>query len=123
MIGFAVIGLLLTATGLYGVLSCTVVQRTREIGIRIALGAGRSAVLSMVLRQAAVLVGAGVIIGTAGSIAAGRLIGGLFFGIRSGTPLLLLSAATIMLATAWLATYVPARRAASIDPMLALRSE
>ncbi|HEY7058177.1 MAG TPA: ABC transporter permease, partial [Vicinamibacterales bacterium] len=123
MIGFAVIGLLLTATGLYGVLSCAVVQRTREIGIRIALGASRPAVLSVVLRQAAFLVGTGLIIGGAGSIAASRLIGGLFFGIRTGSPLLLLSAASVMLATVWLATYLPARRAASIDPMLALRSE
>ncbi len=123
MVGFAAIGLLLTSSGLYGVLSYSVVKRTREIGIRIALGASRPAVLSMVVRQSAILVGAGLVIGIAGSIAARRFIGGLLFGIDGGTLLLLPTAVAVMLATAWLATYLPARRAASIDPMFALRSE
>jgi putative ABC transport system permease protein len=123
MVSFAAIGLLLTSTGLYGVLSYGVVKRTREIGIRIALGASRPAVLSMVVGQAAILVGAGLIIGIGGSIAARRFIGGLLFGINVGTLPLLLSAVSVMLATGWLAAYLPARRAASIDPVLALRSE
>jgi putative ABC transport system permease protein len=123
MISFAAIGLVLTSTGLYGVLSYAVVKRTREIGIRIALGASRSDVLSMVVRQAAVWVGAGLIIGIAGSIAARRIIGRVLFGINGGNLLLLVSAVSVMAATAWLSAYLPARRAASIDPMLALRSE
>jgi putative ABC transport system permease protein len=123
LVGFAAIGLLLTSTGLYGVLSYTVVRRTREIGIRIALGASRPAVLSMVLLRAAMLVGAGLIIGVAGSIATRRFIGGLLFGADAGNAVLLVSAVSVMIATALLAAYLPARRAASIDPMLALRSE
>jgi len=123
MVSFAAIGLLLTSIGLYGVLSYAVVKRTREIGIRIALGASRPAVLSMVLRRAAILVGAGLIIGLAGSIAARRIIGGMLFGVDGGNPLLLLCAVSVMVAAAWLATYLPAHRAASIDPMLALRTE
>lgn len=123
MVSFAAMGLLLTAAGLYGILGYGVVKRTREIGIRIALGASRPAVLSMVLRQAATMVGAGLIAGVAGSIAAQRFIGERLFGIDPGNPVLLLSAVSVMLATAWLATYLPARRAASIDPMLALRCE
>jgi putative ABC transport system permease protein len=123
MTSFAVIGLLLTSIGLYGVLSYAVVKRTREIGIRIALGASRPAVLSMVLRRAAILVGAGLIIGIVGSIAARRLIGGMLFGVGGGSPILLLSAVSVMVAAAWVATYLPAHRAASIDPILALRSE
>jgi ABC-type antimicrobial peptide transport system permease subunit len=123
MVSFAAMGLLLTATGLYGVLSYGVVKRTREIGIRIALGASRPAVLSVVVGQAAIWVGAGLIIGIVGSIAARRIIGGLLSGIDVGTLPLLLSAVSVMLATGWLAAYLPARRAASIDPMLALRGE
>jgi ABC-type antimicrobial peptide transport system permease subunit len=123
MVSFAAIGLLLTSIGLYGVLSYAVVKRTREIGIRIALGASRSAVLSMVLRRSAMLVAGGLIIGVAGSIAARRFIGGMLFGLHGGSPLLLLCAVSVMVAAAWLATYLPAHRAASIDPILALRSE
>jgi putative ABC transport system permease protein len=123
LVSFAAIGLLLTSIGLYGVLSYAVVKRTREIGIRIALGASRRAVLCMVLHQSAILVGAGLIIGVAGSIATRRLIGGMLFGVDAGNPLLLLNALSVMVGAAWLATYLPARRAASIDPLRALRSE
>jgi len=123
MVSFAAIGLLLASTGLYGVLSYSVVKRTREIGIRIALGASRPTVLSMVLRRAAILVGVGVVIGIAASMAARRAISSLLFGIGDEASLLLPIAVMVMLATAWLATYLPARRAASIDPLVALRSE
>jgi ABC-type antimicrobial peptide transport system permease subunit len=123
LVSFAAIGLLLTSIGLYGVLSYAVVKRTREIGIRIALGASRRAVLCMVLHQSAILVGAGLIIGVAGSIATGRFIGGMLFGVDAGNPLLLLNALSVMVGAAWLATYLPARRAVSIDPVRALRSE
>jgi len=76
-----------------------------------------------VLHRAATLVAAGLVIGLAGSIAAGRFIGAVVFGVDSANPVLLLSAAVSMLAAAWLATYLPAHRAASIDPLLALRTE
>jgi ABC-type antimicrobial peptide transport system permease subunit len=123
MVSFAAIGLLLTSTGLYGVLSYGVVKRTREIGIRIALGASRPVVVSMVLSRAAILVGAGVVIGIVASMAARRALGSLWFGIGGEAPLLIPIAVSVVLATAWLATYLPARRAASIDPLVALRSE
>ena len=123
MVGFGAVGLLLSSIGLYGVLSYAVVRQTREIGIRIALGAAPRAVLLLVLHRAATLVAAGLVIGLAGSIAAGRFIGAVVFGVDSANPVLLLSAAASMLAAAWLATYLPAHRAASIDPLLALRTE
>jgi len=123
MVSFAAIGLFLTSTGLYGVLSYGIVKRTREIGIRIALGASRPAVLSMVLSRAALLVGVGMIIGIAASMAARRAIASLWFGTDGEAPLLLPIAVSVMLVTAWLATYLPARRAASIDPLIALRTE
>jgi putative ABC transport system permease protein len=123
MISFGAIGLLLSSVGLYGVLSYAVVRRTREIGIRMALGAAPRAVLLMVLHRAATLVAAGFVIGLAGSIAGGRFIGSVVFGVDGASPVLLLSAAASMLAAAWLATYLPAHRAASIDPLLALRRE
>ena len=84
LVAFAAIGLLLTSIGLYGVLSYAVVKRTREIGIRIALGASRSAVLAMVLHHAAILVATGLIIGVAGAISTRRFIGGLLFGVGAG---------------------------------------
>jgi putative ABC transport system permease protein len=123
MVSFASVGLMLTAIGLYGVLSYGVAKRTREIGIRIALGASRQAVVSMVLRQAGFLVSTGLVIGVVGSIAARRAIGGMLFGVNSGSPLLLVSAITVMIVSAWLATYWPARRAAAIDPITALHNE
>jgi putative ABC transport system permease protein len=123
MISFATIALLLTAIGLYGVLSYDVVKRTREIGIRIALGATRRTVLAGVVRRAALLIAIGVALGIAGSIAVRRVAGTIVFGVDNGGSLLLIGAVSVMLAAAWLATYWPARRAAAIEPMLALRGE
>jgi putative ABC transport system permease protein len=123
LVSFAAIGLLLTSVGLYGILSYAVVKRRREIGIRVALGASRRAVLSMVLRQAAILVAAGLIIGVAGSIATRRFIRAVLFGVDTGDAGLLVGAMLVMVLAALLASYLPARRAASIDPTLALRSE
>jgi predicted permease len=120
---FAAIGLLLAAVGLYGVFNYSVVQRRREIGIRMALGANRSQVLTMVLRQAMLLVATGLALGTVGSLAGQRVIRTILYGIEPGNPVLLAVAISVTVAAAVLATYLPARRAASVDPTLALRAD
>jgi ABC-type antimicrobial peptide transport system permease subunit len=120
---FAAIALLLTVVGLYGVLSYAVVRRMRELGVRIALGASRGMIVGMVLKQAMLLVLAGISIGLAGAYAASRLMSQMLFGVRAGDPVLLGIACGVILITAALAAYLPARRAASIDPMRALRIE
>lgn len=123
MASFAGIGLILMSTGLYGVLSYDVLKRTREIGIRIALGARRDTVLALVARRATTAVAAGVIVGVAGSLAVTRLIGGLMPGTEGIGPSLVAAAAVVTLAAAVLAAYFPARRAAAIEPVRALRSD
>jgi predicted permease len=120
---FAAIALVLTVVGLYGVLSYAVARRRREIGVRIALGAGRNAVLGLVLREAMALVTVGLLLGLAGSLGVSRLVQSLAFGIPAGNPIFLAVACAIMVVTSLLAAYLPARRAASADPMHALRSE
>jgi ABC-type antimicrobial peptide transport system permease subunit len=120
---FAAIALLLTVTGLYGVLSYTVARRRREIGVRIALGAGRREVLGLVLRDAGLLVIAGLTLGSAGALGAERLLGTTVYGVRPGDPLILACTCCIMVITSLAAACVPALRAASVDPMQALRSE
>jgi predicted permease len=123
MMSFAAIALVLTVTGLYGVVSYAVSKRQREIGIRIALGAGRRTVLGMVLRDAAIWVSAGLISGSAGAFVAGRLLGHAVFGVQPGDPVIVGSACLLMAATGFAAAYLPAARAASVDPMKALRME
>ncbi|HEY8834228.1 MAG TPA: ABC transporter permease [Chthoniobacterales bacterium] len=120
---FAGAALLLAAIGLYGVISYSVAQRTREIGIRIALGAQRSDVLRLILRQGMTLVGAGVIFGIAASLGLTRLIASLLYGISASDPItfLLLSAALVFVA--FIACWLPARRASAVDPIVALRAE
>ena len=120
---FAGIALFLTVVGLYGVLSYSVLQRTREIGLRVALGASREMVLGMVLTQGLRLVGLGVVLGLAGSLGGTHLLGRMIYGVSPRNPLLLASACIAIALTAALAAYLPARRAASIDPMQALRNE
>jgi putative ABC transport system permease protein len=120
---FAGIALLLTVIGLYGVLAYSVLKRTREIGVRVALGASRRMVLGMVLKQAMLLVAAGVVLGLAGAFAAGKVLANMLYGISPRNPLLLAIACCSITVTAGLAAYLPARRAASIDPMQALRNE
>jgi predicted permease len=120
---FAAIALVLTAIGLYGVLSYAVARRRREIGVRIALGAGRRDVLGMVLRDAMQLVAAGLLLGLAGAIVVSRLLAGVVYGVRPGDPMILASACCLMVITGLAAAYVPAARAASVDPMKSLRSE
>jgi predicted permease len=123
MAAFAAVALLLTMSGLYGVLSYSVSRRLREIGVRIALGAGRRAVLGLVLREAMRMVALGLALGLAGATIVRRLVEGIVFGIRPGDPLFLAAACVTMALTSLAAAYVPAARAASVDPMRTLRTE
>lgn len=123
MSGFAAVALLLTVTGLYGVLSYAVVRRRREIGLRIALGAGRGDVLGMVFRQAARLITTGLVLGLAGAAVSGRLLRFTMLGVGPLDWALLLVTCVALVIAGVAAAYIPATRAASVDPMKALRSE
>jgi ABC-type antimicrobial peptide transport system permease subunit len=114
---------LLACLGLYGIMSQAVGRRTREVGIRMALGAQRSDVIRMVLRESMSLVVIGALIGLGASIAATRMISSLLFGLSPTDPLTIGLAALLMLLVAALASYLPARRASRVDPMTALRVE
>jgi putative ABC transport system permease protein len=120
---FGVLTLGLAAVGLYGVIAYLTARRTLEIGIRMALGATKPSVLRLILRDALVLVGAGVLIGTPCAVAAGRFVQSQLFGVQAYDPLILISTVLILCAFALASGYLPARRAAAIDPMCALRSE
>jgi predicted permease len=120
---FATGAVLLAAVGLYGVLACAVSQRTREIGVRMALGARRADVLRMVLGQGARLMAAGVILGWLGSLALAKFLGGFLYRVRAVDPGTYAVLSALLAAVALLACYLPARRAASTDPMVALRYE
>jgi predicted permease len=120
---FAAMGLLLTAVGIYGVVSLSVNQRTQEIGVRMALGATPTTVVRMMVWQASLWIGLGAAAGILGSLAAARWIGSLLFGIRATDPATLAEAAALLLAVALFGAWVPARRAARVDPMVALRYE
>jgi ABC-type antimicrobial peptide transport system permease subunit len=121
--GFATLALLLAAIGLYGVIAYGVSQRTREMGVRIALGAQTTDVITLVLREALSLSGFGVVVGGAGAIAATRALKGLLFGVAPGDPATLVATALLLGVVAVVAAYLPARRAASIDPIETLRAE
>jgi predicted permease len=120
---FGGLGVLLAAIGLYGVLSYVVSQRTQELGIRIALGAGRRSVLRLVLRQGLQVTLAAVLLGAAGALAAGRAIASLLYGVSPRDPLVLTAVALTLTLVAVVASYLPARRATRVDPMVALRHE
>lgn len=120
---FAAASLLLAAIGLYGVVSFLVIQRTREIGVRMALGAQRHHIASLVLGQVSRWSLIGVIAGAAGSLASGRAVGALLFHVPKGDPWPLTAAIVLLLGTALAAAWIPSRRAARVDPLLALRSE
>ena len=120
---FAGLALVLALVGIYGVMSWSVAQRTREIGIRMALGAHRGQVLGMVIGYGMKLSAAGMAIGIAGALALRRVISGLVFEVSTADPAIYGAVALLMLAVALLACYVPARRASQVDPLVALRWE
>jgi predicted permease len=120
---FGVLGLLLAAVGLYGVMSYMVEQRTGEIGIRMALGADRWRVVRMVLRGAFSQVGIGLAIGIPAAIGAGKLMKDQLFGVKPWDPVMLVLATLLLALAAVLASVIPARRAAGVEPMVALRNE
>ncbi len=120
---FGVLGLLLAAVGLYGVMAYMVEQRTGEIGIRMALGADRWRVVRMILRSAFVQVGIGLALGIPAAIGAGRLMKDQLFGVKPWDPVMLVLATLLLALAAVLASVIPARRAAGVEPMVALRNE
>jgi predicted permease len=120
---FAGLALLLAALGLYGVISYSVRMRTRELGVRMALGAQRVEVMQLVLMQGMRLAVVGVVFGALAALASGRIFSSLLFKVGMLNPLPWIGAMAILVATVLLASYLPARRAASIEPMQALRTE
>ena len=121
--GFAVVALALAAIGIYGVMSFAVAQRTHEIGLRMALGARRSQVLGQILREGMSTALLGTAIGGVGAILIGRALKGAVSGVDSTNPLLFIAVAALLLTAALVACVVPARRAATVDPMVALRQD
>jgi ABC-type antimicrobial peptide transport system permease subunit len=120
---FGFLAALLAAIGLYGVISYMVVQRTREIGIRMAIGADRVAVVKMILREACMLTVAGLVIGTGLALAAAQAAKSMLYGLKPRDPLTLVMAIATLSAVAALASFLPAYRASKLDPLEALRYE
>jgi ABC-type antimicrobial peptide transport system permease subunit len=120
---FGLTALLLACIGLYGLMAYTVTRRTHEIGIRMALGAQARDVLRLVMQETLLLVLLGVALGLGAAVATTRLISSLLFGLSATDPATLSLAALLLVAVAALAGYLPARRAASVDPIVALREE
>ena len=120
---FAGLAIVLASVGLYGVIAYLVTQRTHEIGVRMALGARSHDVLRMVLGHGLRLVGIGVVLGLAGALALTRFLAGQLYGVRPTDPLTFIAVTALLAVVALAATYLPARRAARVDPMIALRNE
>jgi hypothetical protein len=120
---FGLVALALAATGIYGVLSGSVAERVREIGVRLALGASRNQILGLVLRQGMTLTGLGAVIGLGGAVAATRAILTLLFGVSQLDPMTYLGVIALLLGMAMIACWIPAWRAARLDPAITLRAE
>jgi len=120
---FATVAMVLAAIGIYGVIAYSVTQRTREIGIRMALGAQRTQMLGMVLRQSLTVVVIGIAVGLLAAFGATRLLASLLYGVGANDVVTYASVVFLLGAAAFLASYIPARRAMKVDPMIALRYE
>jgi ABC-type antimicrobial peptide transport system permease subunit len=124
---FGVLALLLASVGLYGLMAFSVVQRTGEMGLRMALGAAKGTVLRLVMREALVLVLIGLVIGVPCAFLAGRLaanqISGLLYGLNATDPVTMVGAILVLMGVAGIAAYLPAARASRVDPMVALRND
>src|SRR5262245_780938 len=120
---FAALALVTAVVGLYAVMAVSVAQRTHELGVRVALGAQRHDVIGLVLRQGMKLVGLGIVIGLAGAWALTRVLTTLLFDVKATDPLTFLAAPALLVAVAILACWLPARQAAKVDPITALRYE
>jgi predicted permease len=120
---FALLALVLSCIGIYGIMAFTVTQRTQEIGVRMALGAQRTDVLRMTMGFGARLLFAGVMIGLAGALVSSRFLASLLYGVKPSDPLTLIAVSLLLMAVTLLASFIPARRAAKVDPVVALRYE
>jgi putative ABC transport system permease protein len=120
---FGLLSLLLASIGLYGMMAYSLTRRTREIGVRMALGANPAAVFAMTIRQGLALTLAGIAIGVAAALGVTRLMRSLIFGVTPYDPLTFVAVAVLLLGVAVAACYIPARRAMRVDPMVALRYE
>jgi putative ABC transport system permease protein len=117
------LALLLAAIGVYGLMTYAVSQRVREIGIRMALGANRREALWLIMAQGMRMVGLGAVLGIASGAAASRLLASLLFGLSPLNPIAYMSVALLLVSITLMATYLPARRATKVDPMVALRND
>ncbi len=120
--GFGIVALLLTSVGLYGILAYNVVRRTKEFGVRMALGAGRLNIVRMVMTEAVLLVGIGLMVGLAAAVSAGNLAAKLLFGVQPRDTMTFASATLMLVLVAIAAGYIPARRATRVEPATALRN-
>ena len=120
---FAILALLLAAIGIFGLLNYSVRRRTRDLGVRAALGAQRGELVALVVRETAAMIIGGLAAGVAISLAAMKFFESLLFGVRPAEPSVVMTAIILFLVTSLIAAALPARRAASIDPLIALRSE